>query len=130
MSKPIFEAVDNLATGGITVMALNSLDFVIPGQWQNLVGFENTIKVVTGTDDQEYWRAEGWPWGAATSDWQPGTIWPDGHEIALPATMPPGCYRVDISFYNPDTFDPLGETFTVGQLRVEDQTADDGNNCS
>ena len=59
MSKPIFEAVDKLATGGITVMALNSLDFVIPGQWQNLVGFENTIKVVTGTDDQEYIQAIG-----------------------------------------------------------------------
>ncbi len=59
MSKPIFEAVDKLPTGGITVMALNSLDFVIPGQWQNLVGFENTIKVVTGTDDQEYIQAIG-----------------------------------------------------------------------
>jgi hypothetical protein len=59
MSKPIFEAVDNLPTGGITVMALNSLDFVIPGQWQNLVGFENTIKVVTGTDDPEYIQAIG-----------------------------------------------------------------------
>jgi hypothetical protein len=59
VSKPIFEAVDNLPTGGITVMALNSLDFVIPGQWQNLVGFENTIKVVTGTDDPEYIQAIG-----------------------------------------------------------------------
>jgi hypothetical protein len=59
VSKPIFEAVDNLATGGITVMALNSLDFVIPGQWQNIVGFENTIKVVTGTDDPEYIQAIG-----------------------------------------------------------------------
>ena len=59
MGKPIFEAVDNLATGGITVMALNSLDFVIPGQWQNIVGFENTITVVTGTDDAEYIQAIG-----------------------------------------------------------------------
>jgi hypothetical protein len=59
MSKPIFEAVDNLATGGITVMALNSLDFVIPGQWQNIVGFENTITAVTGTDDPEYIQAIG-----------------------------------------------------------------------
>ncbi len=59
MSKPIFEAVDQLATGGITVMALNSLDFVIPGQWQNIVGFDNTIIAVTGTDDQEYIQAIG-----------------------------------------------------------------------
>jgi hypothetical protein len=59
VSKPIFEAVDQLPTGGITVMALNSLDFVIPGQWQNIVGFDNTIMAVTGTDDQEYIQAIG-----------------------------------------------------------------------
>lgn len=59
MSKPIFEAVDQLPTGGLTVMALNSLDFVIPGQWQNIVGFDNTIIAVTGTDDQEYIQTIG-----------------------------------------------------------------------
>jgi hypothetical protein len=59
MSKPIFEAVDQLPTGGLTVMALNSLDFVIPGQWQNIVGFDNTIIAVTGNDDQEYIQAIG-----------------------------------------------------------------------
>lgn len=32
-------------------MALNALDFVVPGQWQNLVGFENTIRKVTGETD-------------------------------------------------------------------------------
>jgi hypothetical protein len=32
---------------------------VMPGQWQNLVGFENTIRAVTGTDDQEYIQAIG-----------------------------------------------------------------------
>ncbi|HEY9661886.1 MAG TPA: hypothetical protein V6C65_25815 [Allocoleopsis sp.] len=52
MSKPIFELVDQLPTGGITVMALRSLDFVIPGQWQNLVGFDNTIRTVTGETDE------------------------------------------------------------------------------
>ncbi len=52
MSKPIFELVDELPTGGTTVMALRSLDFVVPGQWNNLTGFNNTIKTVTGeTDD-------------------------------------------------------------------------------
>lgn len=59
MSKPIFEAVDQLPTGGLTVMALNSLDFVIPGQWQNIVGFDKTIIAVTGTDDQEYIQTIG-----------------------------------------------------------------------
>jgi len=31
---------------------LRSLDFVIPGQWQNVTGFENTIRVVTGETDE------------------------------------------------------------------------------
>lgn len=52
MSKPIFQLVDELPTGGMTVMALRSLDFVIPGEWQNLVGFDNTIRTVTGETDE------------------------------------------------------------------------------
>ncbi len=52
MSKSIFELVDELPTGGITVMALRSLDFVVPGQWQNLTGFNNTIREVTGETDE------------------------------------------------------------------------------
>ena len=53
MSKPIFEVVDNLPTKNLTIMMLNSLDFVVPGQWQNIVGFENTIRHVTGESDEE-----------------------------------------------------------------------------
>lgn len=53
MSKPIFELVDNLPKKNITTMMLNSLDFAVPGKWQNLVGFENTIRHVTGESDQE-----------------------------------------------------------------------------
>jgi len=52
MSKPIFEIVDELPTSGITVMALQSLDFAVPGQWQNLTGFTNTIQAVTGESDE------------------------------------------------------------------------------
>lgn len=51
MSKPIYELVDELPTGGITVMALNTLDSLIPGKWQNLTGFDNTIRTVTGETD-------------------------------------------------------------------------------
>lgn len=53
MSKPIFELVDNLPTNNVTVMMLKSLDFVVPGQWNNLVGFENTIREVTAETDQD-----------------------------------------------------------------------------
>lgn len=59
MSKPIYQLVDELPTGGLTVQALKSLDFVIPGQWQNLVGFDNTIKTVTGETDEAFIRQIG-----------------------------------------------------------------------
>ena len=53
MSKPIYELVDQLPTNNMTVMVLRSLDFVVPGQWHNLVGFENTIREVTGETDEQ-----------------------------------------------------------------------------
>ena len=53
MSKSIFELVDQLPTGGLTISLLNSLDFVAPGQWHNVVGFVNTIKTVTGETDED-----------------------------------------------------------------------------
>ncbi|MBW4614221.1 MAG: hypothetical protein KME21_13305 [Desmonostoc vinosum HA7617-LM4] len=52
MSKPIFELVDELPTSNLTVSMLNSLDFIAPGQWQNTIGFVNTIKTVTGETDE------------------------------------------------------------------------------
>ncbi|MBD2212483.1 hypothetical protein H6G64_28155 [Calothrix sp. FACHB-156] len=52
MSKPIFQLVDELPTSNLTVSMLNALDFVAPGQWQNTVGFVNTIKTVTGESDE------------------------------------------------------------------------------
>ncbi|PIG95445.1 hypothetical protein [Gloeocapsopsis sp. IPPAS B-1203] len=52
MSKPIQKLVDNLPTNNLTVSMLRSLDFVIPGQWQNVTGFESTIRVVTGETDE------------------------------------------------------------------------------
>lgn len=52
MSKAIFELVDELPTSNLTVSMLRSLDFVVPGEWNNLVGFENTIRDVTGETDE------------------------------------------------------------------------------
>lgn len=51
--KPIFELVDDLPTNNVTVSVLRALDFVAPGEWQNIVGFENTIRAVTGETDEE-----------------------------------------------------------------------------
>ena len=59
MSKKIYEKVDKLPKGGLTVMALNSLDKFVPGQWENLVGFDHTIKQVTGETDEAMVQAIG-----------------------------------------------------------------------
>jgi hypothetical protein len=48
VSKSIVELVDNLPSGGMTVKLLQSLDFVVPGQWNNFTSFDNTIQLVTG----------------------------------------------------------------------------------
>ena len=53
MSKSIFQLVDELPTSNLTVSMLNALDFVAPGEWQNTVGFVNTIKTVTGETDED-----------------------------------------------------------------------------
>jgi len=59
VSKPIFELVDQLPTGGLTISMLNALDFVAPGQWRNTVGFVNTIKEITGETDESLIQAIG-----------------------------------------------------------------------
>ena len=51
MSKPIYELVNELPQKNLTVFALRSLDRLLPVEWDNLVGFENTIRMVTGECD-------------------------------------------------------------------------------
>lgn len=53
MSKPIYKIVDDLPDASMTVRMLQALDWVVPGEWKNIVGFENTIKAVTGETDQQ-----------------------------------------------------------------------------
>jgi hypothetical protein len=52
MSQPIFKIVDKLPEKNLTTRMLSALDSVVPGEWKNIVGFENTIKLVTGEKDQ------------------------------------------------------------------------------
>jgi hypothetical protein len=52
VSKSIFELVDQLPSSNLTVSMLKSLDFIAPGEWQNTTGFVNTIKNITGEDDE------------------------------------------------------------------------------
>jgi hypothetical protein len=51
-ATPIFKLVDSLPENNLTVKALQALDFVAPGQWRNLVGFDKSIKVITGETDE------------------------------------------------------------------------------
>jgi hypothetical protein len=53
VSKAIFELVDELPKSNVTTMMLNALDFVVPGQWRNITGFDNTIREVTGESDEQ-----------------------------------------------------------------------------
>jgi hypothetical protein len=59
VSKKIYEIVDKLPTGGLTVRALKTLDTFVPGQWNNLVGFDNTIKTVTAKPTRPMVQAIG-----------------------------------------------------------------------
>ncbi|MEM8603950.1 MAG: hypothetical protein AAGF24_08960, partial [Cyanobacteria bacterium P01_H01_bin.121] len=59
MSKKIYELVDKLPKGGLTVMALNALDTFVPGEWDNLVGFDHTIKTVTSETNAAMVKAIG-----------------------------------------------------------------------
>ena len=59
MGKPIQELVDDLPKSNMTTLMLRSLDFVVPGQWENVVGFENTIRKVSGESDEDMIQAIG-----------------------------------------------------------------------
>ena len=53
MSGSIIQLVDELPKDNITVKTLNALDFVAPGEWKNLVGFDATIAHFTGETDPQ-----------------------------------------------------------------------------
>jgi hypothetical protein len=49
MGKSIIELVDELPEDNLTVKVLNALDFVVPGEWESIAGFDNMIAAVTKT---------------------------------------------------------------------------------
>jgi hypothetical protein len=53
MSKTIHQIVDELPAKNMTTRLLGALDWVVPGEWKNIVGFENTIREVTGEKDEK-----------------------------------------------------------------------------
>lgn len=53
MSESIIELLDELPADNLTVKVLNALDSVVPGEWENIIGCDNTIAAVTGETDPE-----------------------------------------------------------------------------
>ncbi len=46
--------IDTLPTTGATVYALKALDFVVPGEWENVTRFDDMLKKVTGETDAAF----------------------------------------------------------------------------
>ncbi|HXF63495.1 MAG TPA: hypothetical protein VNK95_17835, partial [Caldilineaceae bacterium] len=78
---------------------------------------------------REIARSEGWPFGSATSTWQAGEVYVDGHELTLPPGTPPGYLRVEAGFHDAEstlmltpttagTQAPLPEFVTVDYVAV------------
>ncbi|MCS6825175.1 MAG: hypothetical protein NZ553_01035 [Caldilinea sp.] len=63
-------------------------------------------------------RSEGWPYGSPTSAWEEGVMWPDGHRLTLAPQTPPGIYRLEVSFYDPETLALFGGVEGVGYVVV------------
>jgi hypothetical protein len=59
MSKTIYQIVDELPAKNMTTRLLGALDWVVPGEWKNVVGFENTIREVTGEKDEKFIQKTG-----------------------------------------------------------------------
>jgi len=53
VSDSIIELLNELPSDNLTVKTLNALDFVVPGEWENIVGFNQTIEIITGESDAD-----------------------------------------------------------------------------
>lgn len=51
MDKSIVQLVDELPSDNITIKVLKAVDFVAPSEWRNLVGFDNSVRAITGETD-------------------------------------------------------------------------------
>ena len=62
----------------------------------------NAIVRLVDAAGNEVMRHEAWPFGSATSTWQPGQKTVDGHEFTLPVDAAAGYLRVELGFYDGD----------------------------
>ncbi|MCC6455245.1 MAG: glycosyltransferase family 39 protein [Caldilineaceae bacterium] len=89
----------------------------------------NAIVRLTDAGGNEVARSEGWPFGSATSTWQPGDAYIDGHELTLPSDVGAGYLRLELGFYDGNaqklvtpmvagTTTPRGDFVGVGYVAV------------
>jgi len=84
----------------------------------------NVLVRLVGQDGAEIWRAEGWPWGAPTTDWPLREIRPDGHTVVIPTDAKPGLYKFLVSFYDPDTLANLPLMAVNSDQALDEQARD------
>ena len=51
MSRSIKSALEALPESGVTITVLNTLDYVVPGEWKNITDWETMITETTGVTD-------------------------------------------------------------------------------
>jgi len=115
---------NSISLGGYTtpeqpVQAGDTVDLTL--YLQNLRAIDDNLNILVrlvGDDGSELLRDEGWPWGSPTSTWTLEDVWPDGHQLAIPESAPPGYYAIEVAFYNPADLDLFGEAAVVGYLAV------------
>ena len=59
MAQPIYKTLDELDRRGMTLRMMKLCDWVIPDKYVNVVGFEETIRYVTGETDPDFVQQVG-----------------------------------------------------------------------
>ncbi|MBS2012735.1 MAG: hypothetical protein JST00_07610 [Deltaproteobacteria bacterium] len=59
MSQPLHEVLESLPETSLTTRILDALDYLVPGEWSNVVLFEQMVKNVTGESDESLIQAVG-----------------------------------------------------------------------
>lgn len=56
---PLYQLLEGLETSNWTTRALGMLDYVVPGEWENVTKFDRMVELVTGETDQNLIQAVG-----------------------------------------------------------------------
>lgn len=59
MSDSLHSVLEGLPSSSLTTHVLGALDFIVPGEWQNITVFQDMIKDVTGESDDAIIQAVG-----------------------------------------------------------------------